>query len=125
MKKFINAMTMAITVSVSGSALAHGEHPKHGGIIKESENQVSFELVNKDGKAVIYVEDHGKKVATAGATGKLTVLNGKDKTEVALAPAGDNMMATKDDVKLGKGAKAIASVTFADKRTVNLRYTLK
>jgi len=125
MKKHLALMTLVMTVATSGSVWAHGEKAKNGGIVQESSNGVSLELVSKDGKATIYVEDHGKPVSTAGASGKLTVLNGAEKAEVPLEPAGDNSLATKGTAKLDKGAKAIAAVTFADKRTVNVRFAIK
>jgi uncharacterized Zn-binding protein involved in type VI secretion len=124
MKKLISLVAMALTVAVSGNVLAHGDKPKHGGVV-QSASDLSFELVTKDGAATIYVEDHGKKLPTAGATGKLTVLNGSEKTEVPLEPVGDNTMVTKGEAKLPKGAKAIASMTFADKKTVNVRFSVK
>lgn len=125
MKKWMALAAIAVTVAVSGNVLAHGEKPKHGGIVSSTKDDLSVELVNKDGKATIYVEDHGKPVATAGASGKLTVLNGAEKTEVPLEPAGDNAMATKGDAKLVKGAKAIAALSFADKKTANVRFSIK
>lgn len=125
MKKFMALVAMAVTVATSGNVLAHGEKDKHGGIVQESSSGISLELVNKDGKATIYVEDHGKPLATAGASGKLTVLNGSEKTEVALEPAGDNVLVTKGDAKLGNGSKAIAAVTFADKKAVIIRFAIK
>lgn len=124
MKKLMALVAMAAAVALSGNVLAHGEKPKHGGVIQTA-SDLSFELVNKDGKATIYVEDHGKPLATTGASGKLTVLNGAQKTEVPLEPAGDNTMAANGDAKLGKGAKAIATLTFADKKTVNVRFSIK
>ncbi|MEC4723768.1 hypothetical protein RY831_32100 [Noviherbaspirillum sp. CPCC 100848] len=115
---------VAMTMALSGNVLAHGDKPKHGGVVSTS-NDMSFELVNKDGKATVYVNDHGKPVDTTGATGKLTVLNGTEKTEVSLEPAGSNILASKDDAKLAKGSKAIAALTFADKKTVNVRFSVK
>lgn len=123
MKTLLTLMTAA-TIAVSGAAFAHGDQPKHGGVMS-SANDVSFELVDKDGRAMIYVEDHGKPVATAGASGKLTVLSGGKKAELPLEPAGENSLAAKGDAKLGKGAKAVAAVTFADKRTINVRFAIK
>lgn len=122
MKKLI--ALVAIAVAVSGNALAHGDKPKHGGVVSTA-NDMSFELVNKDGKATVYVNDHGKPVDTTGATGKLTVLNGTEKTEVPLEASGSNTLATKEDAKLTKGSKAIAALTFADKKTVNVRFAVK
>lgn len=124
MKKLLALVAMAVTVAVSGNVLAHGAKPKHGGVVQAA-SDLNFELVTKDGKATIYVEDHGKPVATTGASGKLTVLNGGEKTEVPLEPAGDNTLVTKGEAKLVKGTKAIAAVTFADKKTVNVRFSVK
>lgn len=124
MKKWLALVAMAVTVAVSGNALAHGAKPKHGGIV-QSASDLGFELVNKDGMATLYVEDHGKPVSTVGATGKLTVLNGAEKTEVALEPAGENTLVTKGEAKLVKGTKAIAAVTLADKKMVNVRFSVK
>lgn len=124
MKKLMALVAMAVTVSLSGNVLAHGDKPKHGGVVSTA-NDISFELVSKDGKATVYVNDHGKPVDTTGATGKLTVLNGAEKTEIPLEAAGSNTLATKEDAKLAKGSKAIAAVTFADKKTVNVRFSLK
>lgn len=115
---------VAMTMALSGNALAHGDKPKHGGVVSTA-NDMSFELVNKDGKATVYVNDHGKPVDTTGATGKLTVLNGTEKTEVPLEAAGSNTLASKEDAKLAKGSKAIAALTFADKKTVNVRFSVK
>lgn len=124
MKKLMALMAMAAAVAITGNAFAHGEKPKHGGIV-QSANDLSFELVNKDGNATIYIEDHGKKVSTAGATGKLTILTGAEKAEISLQPAGENTMVTKGLAKLVKGSKAMASLTFADKKSVNVRFAVR
>lgn len=124
MKKVLALVVMAVAVAASGSVLAHGSKPRHGGMVQTA-NDLSFELVNKDGKATIYIEDHGKPVSTAGASGKLTVLNGKQKAEVVLEPAGDNTLVSKGEAKLVQGTKAIAAVTFADKKAVNVRFAVK
>ncbi len=124
MKKLVTMMAMTLTVALSGNAVAHGEKPKHGGVMQTA-SDLNFELVSKGGNATIYVEDHGKQLSTAGMTGKLTVLNGTEKTEVPLEPAGENMMVTKRQAKLAKGAKAIASMTFADKKTINVRFSVR
>lgn len=124
MKKWIALVAMTMAVSVSGNALAHGAKPKHGGIVQTA-SDLQFELVHKDGQATLYVEDHGKPFSTTGATGKLTVLNGSEKTEAPLEPSGDNVLLTKDNAKLTAGSKAVASITFADKKTVTVRFSVK
>ena len=72
----------------------------------------------------IHVEDHGKPFTTTGMTGKLTVLNGTDKAEAELKPAGDNRLEAQG-VKLVKGAKAVASITTQKKITVTVRFAVK
>lgn len=122
-----SAAVFTLCVAFAGNAWAHGEAPKHGGIMQTA-SDISFELVNQDGKegkVTIYIEDHGKAVATAGASGKLTTLNGKEKTEVQLAPSGTNAMTSSGDAKLSAGSKVIASMTLPDKRTVNVRFSVK
>lgn len=125
MKKHLALVAMAVTLATSPSVWAHGEKAKHGGIVQESSNGVSLELVARDGKATIYVEDHGKPVSTVGASGKLTVLNGTEKSEVPLEPAGENTLVSKGDAKLSGGAKAIAAIKLADKKVMNVRFAVK
>lgn len=124
MKNLVVLFTLAASAAVSVNALAHGDKPRFGGVVSSAED-ISFELVDAGGKAKVYVSDHGKPVAMTGASGKLTVLNGGEKTELPLEAAGGNALAAKGDAKLAKGAKAIAAVTFADKRTVNVRFVVK
>jgi hypothetical protein len=119
MKKLL-ALT-AIALACAGLAHAHGAKPKHGGAV-QTVNDVAYELVKKDGKAVIYIEDHGKEVPTAGASGKLTILAGKEKTEVPLEASGANTLTSKADVTLAPGTKAIASIALAGKDAVNVRF---
>jgi hypothetical protein len=124
MKKTMSYVVMALAIAASGAAIAHGEAAKHGGTVSTA-SDMAFELVNKDGYATLYVMDHGLEVPTTGAVGKLTVLNGTEKTEVALEPAPYNMLVSKGNAKLAKGSKAVASITFADKSTANVRFALK
>jgi hypothetical protein len=124
MKKFFAVAALAAGVILSGSALAHGAKPKHGGVV-QSAGDLAFELVAKDGGATIYVDDHGKDLPTVGATGTLTVLKGTEKTEVALESGGGNTLVAKGNAKLEPGSKAVATVTFADKKTVSVRFSVK
>ena len=59
-----------------------------------------------------------------GAKGKVTLLNGSEKTEVDLIPAG-NKMEAKGVFKVGKGAKGIASVTLSGKSAAIARFEVK
>jgi hypothetical protein len=117
---------LLVTAAVFALAAAHAHgpaQPKHGGIV-QSASDIGFELVAQDGNATLYVEDHGKPVATQGASAKLTVLNGSDKSEAEMAPAGDNKLEAKG-VKLAPGAKVVAAVTLPSKKVVTVRFTVK
>jgi hypothetical protein len=124
MKTWITAVALTLGVTLAGGAFAHGAKPTRGGIAQTA-SDLQFELVQKEGKAILYVDDHGKPYSTKGATGKLTLLKGKEKTEVPLETVTDNTLQTKDEVKLEQGTKAIASITFSDKKTVAVRFVIK
>lgn len=120
----------AWTVALSGAAgaadpHAHGhEHkPLHGGIVVEA-GDVDFELVAKADRITLHVRDHGQPAATQGAAGKLTLLNGGEKSEAVLAPAGDNRLEAKGNFKVVSGTKVVAAVTLAGRKPVNLRFAV-
>lgn len=124
MKSIFAVAALTASVILSGNVHAHGAKAKHGGIV-QSAGDLSFELVAKNGAATIYVDDHGKDLPTAGATGTMTVLKGTEKTELPLAAGGNNTLVVKGDAKLAAGSKAVAAVTFADKKTVSVRFSIK
>lgn len=104
-------------------ALAHeGTKAKHGGVVAVA-SDLGFELVATPGGAAIYIDDHGKPLAPTGMSGKLTVLNGSERSEAELTVAGDKLEAK--GVKLGKGAKAVAAITTPEKRAITVRFTVK
>jgi hypothetical protein len=103
---------------------AHEHKPQHGGIVAEA-SDIDFELVASAEQITLYVRDHGKPASTAGAVAKLTLLSGADKRELALSPAGDNKLEAKGAFKAGPGTKAVATVTLAGKKPVNVRFSLK
>lgn len=95
MNKFI--ATLLLTASIStygGAALAHAEHghPHHGGMVAEA-GEAQFEIIARENKLTVFVTNHGAPLATAGASGKLTILAGNSKRELELKPDGDNRMA--------------------------------
>lgn len=124
MKKIMAMAALAVSLVLSANAMAHGAKAKHGGIV-QSAGDLSFELVSKDGKTTIYVDDHGKDLPTAGMTGTLTILKGARKTEVPLEAAGGNMLVAKGDAVLAPGSKAVAALTFADKNVASVRFSVK
>lgn len=84
---------------------------------------LSFELVATAEGAEIYIQDHGKDADASRFDGKLTVLNGADKSEAPLNPAGANKLEAKG-VTLSKGAKAVAVLTTNSKKSITVRFTV-
>ena len=117
--------TLLLSSATLGAATvsAHGTAPaRHGGVVQSS-NDLSFELVATPDGAALYVDDHDKAYDAKKLSGKLTVLQRSNKSEVALTPADGNKLEAKG-VKLNKGAKAVAVVTDGSK-TTTVRFTLK
>lgn len=122
-KRTLCGLVLGASVLSLNAALAHtGDKPKHGGIVRAA-SELSFEMVPAADGATIYVEDHGKSLPTQGMSGKLTVLNGAQKSEADLKPAGDNKLVVQG-VKLGKGSKAVATVNTAQKKAITVRFAI-
>lgn len=120
-----------LALALSGSAFAAGDHkhghehkPMHGGVVVEA-SDVDFELVAKADVITLYVRDHGKAASTQGAMARVTLLSGTEKTEATLAPAGDNKLEARGSFKVGSGTKAVALVTLAGKKPINVRFAIK
>ena len=121
--KLLAAVVLGLSVLSFNAAMAHcGAKPKHGGIIATA-SDLGFELVGTPAGAAIYIEDHGKPMAPTGMSGKLTVLNGAEKSEADLVVAGDKLEAK--GVKLAPGAKVVAALTTPDKKAITVRFTVR
>ena len=84
-----HTITFAALLAVASTAFAAGNHghdhtAKHGGIAVETK-QAGLEIVARPDLIQIYVDDHGKPVNLDGAKAKVTLLNGTETSEVALA----------------------------------------
>ena len=122
---------LALTISVSGTAFAAGDHahghdhkPLHGGIVVEA-NDMDYELVAKPDTLTLHLRDHGKPTKTEGVSAKLTLLNGTEKSEAVLAPAGEGKLEAKGSFKVAAGTKVVALVTLPGKKTANVRFAVK
>ena len=128
MNKFVASAFASLALLVSASVLAQGAHegeqPQHGGVLAEVKG-VQYELVAKPDVITIYVNDHGKTVSTKGANGKLTLLNGGKKTDVALSPSGENKLEAKGSFKVDNSTKAVAVVSLAGKPAQSVRFSMK
>ena len=122
-KSWVTMLTLGLAALSFTAAHADGvAKAKHGGVVQKA-NDITYELVAHADGAAIHINDHGKPVSVTGASGKLTVLTGADKSEAELKPAGDKLQAK--GIKLAPGSKVVASVTTADKKTVSVRFTVK
>lgn len=117
------AVALGLSALSFNAAMAHGESkPRHGGVVATA-SDLHFELVGTPTGAALYIDDHGKPQAPTGMSGKLTVLNGTEKSEAALVVAGNRLEA--QGVKLARGAKVVASLTTPAKKAITVRFTVK
>lgn len=141
LSKFTAAVAAVVAFSLSNIALAadghkghdHGdkkdkEHahdvkPAYGGVVSVVK-EVNYELVAKPDSITLYVNDHGKPVDTKDASATLTLLSASDKTELKLAPAGENKLQAKGAFKIPPGTKVAGSVKVEGK-SQNVKFTLK
>ena len=101
---------------------AHAGH--HGGVVAMA-GHTEYELVAKPELLTIYVSEEEKPVSTKGASGTLTLLAGKEKTNGTLVPAGENRLEAKGAFKLAPGARVVATVTLPGHKAEQVRFTLK
>ena len=110
----------AATAQASGN---HDHTPKFGGVLIETKVG-DVEIVAKPESIQIYVSDHGKEMKLDGAKAKVTLLNGSEKSEADLVPAG-NKLEAKGAFKVTKGTKGIAVITLAGKPAATTRFEVK
>lgn len=141
--KFRKMMSTAVAATAAGlfalasiNAMAHTDEyldtqqAPNGGQLRMA-GVYHFELVvTKDSKeaknnpVIVYVTDHaGTKVPTAGAKGTVTILAGKAKATVNLAPDGDNRLKGTGTYASTSDMKAVVSVTLAGKSAEQARFT--
>jgi hypothetical protein len=109
---FTAGVTVFSATAIAGPG-GHDHAPKYGGIVIEVKD-VDYEVVAKSDVIQIYARDHGKAVKMDGGKAKVTLLNGNEKVEVDLTPAGDKLEA-KGSFKVAKGTKGVAMVTLSGK----------
>lgn len=123
MKNLLTVLVLGLCALSIDAAWAHGDgKAKHGGVVQTA-SDLSFELVAKDGSALIYVEDHGKPMAPTGMRGKLTVLSGTEKSEAELVVSGDKLEAK--GIKLAVGAKVVAALVTPSAKAITVRFTIR
>jgi len=122
----LGAVVSALALAVAAPAFAHASHgePMYGGVVAEA-GMFQGELVARARQLVVYITNHGEPVPTAGAQAKATLLAGGQKTELALAPAGENQLTATASAPLPAGARAVVAVKLGDGRAGSLRFELK
>ncbi|MBW8812932.1 MAG: hypothetical protein JF588_05850 [Caulobacterales bacterium] len=121
---WIAALTAAAALS-AGTALAHGGNvPEHGGVLKLVAD-TSVELVRRPEGVQVWVEEEGEEIPSASMTGKLVIVSGADKTEVALTPGAGNMWEAKG-LSLTRGANVtVLMVGAAGRDKTAASFTIK
>ena len=124
----LSQLILAVAMSACGTAFAADNHghdikPMHGGAVAEAK-EVEYELVASADKLQLYMRDHGKPVAVAGMTAKVTLLAGSEKQDVQLQ-AGDGKLEAAGSFKVPAGTKAVVTVSKAGKSVASVRFTLK
>jgi hypothetical protein len=102
----------------------------HGGQVRMAGLQ-HFELVvvktsrtTQVNPIVVYVTDHGgTAIPTAGASGTITLLSGKEKVTAELKPDGPNSLKGSARYASTPDLKAVLTVTLAGQPTQQARYT--
>lgn len=116
----------SLAVALAGTSFAAGNHahqPAHGGVVVEAQD-LDFELVARPDRISLHVRDHGKAVSTQGASAKLILLTGTEKSEALLRAVGEGRLEAPGPFKLGKGSKVVVTVSLAGRQPVNLRFVL-
>ena len=119
MKRLSTLLTMVAALVMSTASYAHPDHDDAPPVVYK------VDLVKRDKGALFQVTLDGEKVATAKASGKLILVKGKDRSEVALRPTGENGMETEKPVKLVKGTSARALITLQDKNMATTEFVVK
>lgn len=113
MAAFGLCLVVGLPASVSAHSDEHFDHVKtpHGGQMRMA-GPFHLELVVARDELVVYVGDHADAdIPTAGASGRATVVTGKDKVEVPLAPAGGNTLKGRAPFELQKKTQVTVRVS--------------
>jgi hypothetical protein len=113
MKTLFAKLALCGAVLAMGNAYGHGTPiASHGGVV-QAVGETWLELVVKNGKIELYLEDDGDPMPSTGVSGTVSVA-GKP-GEFSLVPAGDNKLEAKGAVPAG--ANVTAKLLMADKKT--------
>jgi hypothetical protein len=119
------AVLSAALMFAGTTAFAHGEKTGPNGGVVEDAGSYHVELVMKSDELRAFVTDaKDAKVDTKGAEATATVLAGKDKSVVKLAPAGGNALAGAGRFDPAAGAKIVLSLTLPGQGAMLARFSI-
>ncbi len=117
----IGLATLALS---PGSAGAHEPRRGPNGGQKVDIGQNHGELVVQGGTLRLFLFDGADRpLPAAGASAQAVVLAGGRQATVALAPAGDNVLAGSGDFTAARGMRAVVTLTLPNQRPVQARFT--
>ncbi|MBP6034747.1 MAG: hypothetical protein KA603_01260 [Azonexus sp.] len=80
-------------------------------------------MVGKDGRVTVHVSNHGNPVDVSGASAKLTVLSGADRSEVELKPVGGDRLEGQGSI--ASGAKLLVTLQWPGKKPLQGRAVMR
>ena len=116
---------LSAALSLPAAALAHGERTGPNGGVVEDAGKYHVEVVMKADELRAFVTGAGgAKVDTKGAEASATVLLGKEKLTLKLAPSGGNALAAGGKFDTRAGAKVVLSLTLPGQPAVSGRFSI-
>ncbi len=126
---YLKLSTLTLALIFSQGAFAHTEEyldtqtAPHGGQLRMAGMQ-HYELVVKPNEVMVYLTDHaGTKQPSKGASGTATVLSGKSKATIKLAPTGDNALKGTGKFSLSPDMKVVVSIAMPGQAAEQARFT--
>lgn len=114
-------LALAAVSAISSQAMAHGDvYAQYGGVVQDV-SDIAYEIVSDPAGTLLYIEDHGMPVSTAGVTGTLYLWQGASRLEHDLKPEATNRMRAAG-TKWVKGQRAAASLKMPSGRVVVIRF---
>ncbi len=126
MLRKLTLATLALLGTLVLGTPAHagpGDHKGPNGGQMKDVGHLHVEVVTKPGQILVYLFDaKDAKLSSAGATGKATILVKGKKSEVQLAPDGDNRLSGKGDFAADKSLTAVVNVAVSGQKPVQGRF---
>ena len=127
--KLLHTLLAAAALAFAGPTLAHSDEyldtitTPHGGQMRMA-GMYHFELVVEEGTLTVYLTDHADHpIASAGASGSATVLVGKNRSTINLAPAGDNRLTGKGNFAMDAAMRVVLSISLPGQAAEQARFT--